>query len=154
MPYTLRKCLSIECKHDMAWSCTGDFVMSLPASSQPVCFVITANRPHARAFYADVLGLRLLGEDDHAATFDVGNRTALRLSDFAEHKPSGQTVLGWNVADIRESVRALTAKGVKFHVFEGMGQDADGVWQSPAGGASVAWFSDPDGNVLSLTQFG
>jgi len=127
--------------------------MSIPASSQPVCFVLTADRPRTRVFYADVLGLRLLGEDDHAATFDLGNRTPMRLSDFPGHKPSGQTVLGWNVADIRTAVRELAAKGVKFHVFEGYGQDADAIWRSPAGGASVAWFSDPEGNLLSLTQF-
>lgn len=128
--------------------------MSLPASSQPVVFVLTADRTRSRPFYADVLGLRLLGEDDHAVTFDLGNRTPLRLTDLPGHQASGHTVLGWHVADIRASVAALRAKGAAFKIYEGFGQDADGIWQSPGGGAAVAWFADPDGNVLSLTQFG
>jgi catechol 2,3-dioxygenase-like lactoylglutathione lyase family enzyme len=128
--------------------------MSLPPSSQPVVFVLTANRARSRPFYADVLGLRLLGEDDHAATFDLGNRTPLRLSDVPGHVASGHPVLGWHVADIRASVKALRDKGVQFKIYDGFGQDADGIWQSPGGGASIAWFADPDGNVLSLTQFG
>ncbi len=128
--------------------------MSLPASAQPVCFVLTANREKSRPFYADVLGLRLMGEDDHAATFDLGNRTPMRLTTLADHKAAGHTVLGWHVADIASAVQALKAKGVTFTIYDGFGQDSDGVWASPDGGAKVAWFPDPDGNVLSLTQFG
>ena len=128
--------------------------MPLPAASAPVCFVITADRAKARPFYADVLGLRVLGEDDHAVTFDLGNRTPMRLTTVPEHKASGITVLGWHVADIVSAVRGLTAQGVKFHVYDGFGQDADAIWSSPDGGAKVAWFSDSDGNNLSLTQFG
>jgi catechol 2,3-dioxygenase-like lactoylglutathione lyase family enzyme len=128
--------------------------MSLPAASAPVCFVITADRARSKPFYAGILGLRLLGEDDHAATFDLGNRTPLRLTTMPGYQPSGHTVLGWNVGDIVGTVRALVAKGVKFSVYEGFGQDADAIWHSPDGGAKVAWFPDPDGNLLSLTQFG
>jgi len=128
--------------------------MTLPASSQPLCFVLTADRGHSRAFYADVLGLRLLGEDEHAATFDLGNRTPMRLTDVPGYQATGHTVLGWHVADIRSTVRALKAKGVTFKVYDGYGQDADAIWSSPGGGAAVAWFADPDGNLLSLTQFG
>lgn len=128
--------------------------MSLPAAAQPVCFVLTANRASAKPFYADVLGLRMMGEDDHAVTFDLGNRTPLRLTDLPGHKGAGHTVLGWHVGDIRSAVTALRAKGVEFKVYEGFGQDADAIWSSPGGGAAVAWFADPDGNVLSLTQFG
>ena len=120
----------------------------------PVCFIATADRARARPFYADVLGLRLLGEDDHAVTFDLGNRTPMRLSDVPGFTPSPHTVLGWHVADIAASVRELAGKGAVFKIYEGFGQDADGVWHSPDGGAKVAWFTDPDGNVLSLTQFG
>jgi catechol 2,3-dioxygenase-like lactoylglutathione lyase family enzyme len=128
--------------------------MSLPASAQPVCFVLTADRAKSKPFYGDVLGLRLLGEDGHAVTFDLGNRTPLRLTDLPGHSGSGHTVIGWNVADIHGAVRDLAARGVTFSVYEGFGQDADGIWSSPDGGARVAWFADPDGNVLSLTQFG
>ena len=128
--------------------------MSLPATAQPVVFVLTADRAKSKPFYADVLGLRLMGEDGHAVTFDLGNRTPLRLTDTAGHVGSGHTVVGWHVADIRSAVRALANKGVTFRIYDGFGQDADGVWSSPDGGAHVAWFPDPDGNLLSLTQVG
>jgi catechol 2,3-dioxygenase-like lactoylglutathione lyase family enzyme len=128
--------------------------MSLPTTAQPVVFVLTANRAKAVPFYRDVLGLRLMGEDSHAATFDLGNRTPLRLTDIADHRASGHTVVGWHVSDIRAAIAALREKGVEFQIYEGFGQDADGVWASPDGGAKVAWFRDPDGNGLSLTQIG
>ena len=63
-------------------------------------------------------------------------------------------MIGWNVADIHAAVRDLKARGASFNIYEGFGQDADGIWSSPDGGARVAWFADPDGNVLSLTQIG
>ena len=128
--------------------------MSLPASSAPLCFIATTDRARAKPFYADVLGLKLLGEDEHAVTFDLGNRTPMRLTTVEHHNATGYTVLGWHVQDIHATVSALTAKGVAFKVYDGYGQDADGIWSSPGGGASVAWFTDPDGNLLSLTQFG
>jgi catechol 2,3-dioxygenase-like lactoylglutathione lyase family enzyme len=128
--------------------------MPLPSTAQPVCFVLTADRAKAKPFYAEVLGLRLLGEDGHAVTFDLGNRTPLRLTDMPGHRGSGHTVVGWNVADIRATVHDLRARGASFNIYEGFGQDPDGIWRSPDGGASVAWFADPDGNVLSLTQIG
>lgn len=128
--------------------------MSLPAASAPLCFIATTDRARAKLFYADVLGLKLLGEDEHAVTFDLGNRTPMRLTTVADHRASGHTVLGWHVADIRATVAALKASGVTFKIYDGFGQDADGIWNSPGGGASVAWFADPDGNLLSLTQFG
>lgn len=128
--------------------------MPLPAAAQPVCFVLTADRARSKPFYAEVLGLRLLGEDGHAVTFDLGNRTPMRLTDLPGHRPAAATVLGWNVADIAGAVRDLAARGVMFNIYEGFGQDAHGIWSSPDGGARVAWFNDPDGNVLSLTQIG
>ncbi len=128
--------------------------MSLPANSPPVVFVATADRAKAMPFYRDVLGLTLMGEDSHAATFDVGNRTPLRLTQVPGHQASGHSVLGWHVADIRSTVAALKAKGVAMKIYDGFGQDADGIWASPDGGAKIVWFTDPDGNVLSLTQFG
>lgn len=128
--------------------------MTLPASSQPIAFVNTADRARARGFYANVLGLRVLGEDDHAVTFDLGNRTPMRLSTVEGFAGTGHMVLGWHVADIAATVKALVAKGVKFRIYDGYVQDALGIWRSPEGGAAVAWFADPDGNLLSLTQFG
>ena len=128
--------------------------MSIPPNSAPLAFVLTANRLKSKPFYAGVLGLRVLGEDDHAVTFDLGNRTPLRLTQVIGHRGSGHSVLGWHVADLRGTMQALKAKGVTFKIYDGMGQDAQGVWASPDGGAKLAWFTDPDGNVLSLTQFG
>lgn len=128
--------------------------MSIPANSAPITFVITGNRAISKPFYETVLGLRVLGEDDHAVTFDLGNRTPMRLTQVMGHKGLGHTVLGWHVADLRGVMAALRAKGVAFKNYEGMRQDAEGVWASPDGGAKLAWFTDPDGNVLSLTQFG
>ena len=128
--------------------------MSLPAGAPPVTFIHTVDRAKAQAFYSDVLGLKLMGADDHAVTYDAGNRTPLRVTAVPQHKASGITVLGWHVADITAAVRALAAKGVAFQRFPGFVQDEDGVWSSPGGGAKVAWFGDPDGNGLSLTQVG
>ena len=128
--------------------------MSLPANSPPVAFVLTVDRARAKSFYAEMLGLRVLGEDDHAVTFDLGNRTPMRLTTVPGHKPSGHTVLGWHVADIHSAMNDLKAKGITFQIYDGFGQDEQGVWSSPDGGAKVAWFNDPDGNNLSLTQFG
>jgi predicted enzyme related to lactoylglutathione lyase len=123
-------------------------------SARPVAFILTADRVRAKPFYAGALGLPILAEDDFAVTFDLGEGATIRLTDLPDHRPGQHTVLGWNVADIRDAVAALKARGVSFRIYEGFGQDEAGVWTPPGGGAQVAWFTDPDGNVLSLTQFG
>lgn len=128
--------------------------MSLPAKASPVSFILTADRIRAKPFYAGVLGLKIIAEDDFAITFDLGGGAAARLTDLPGHTAASHTVLGWNVPDIRSAAKDLRDKGVTFTVHDGFGQDADGVWSAPGGGVQVAWFSDPDGNVLSLTQFG
>ncbi|WP_296678594.1 VOC family protein [Novosphingobium sp.] len=128
--------------------------MSLPATAQPLGFVITADRSRSKPFYANVLGLRVLGEDEHAVTFDLGNRTPMRLTTVDGYQAAGHTVLGWHVSDIAATVAALKAKGVAFKIYEGYDQGPDAIWRSPQGGSAVAWFADPDGNLLSLTQFG
>jgi hypothetical protein len=73
------------------------------------------------------------------------------VSSMKGFKPAAFTILGWTVADIDAAMSALKNKGVTFERYEGMGQDARGVWNAPSG-AKVAWFKDPDGNVLSVTQ--
>ena len=128
--------------------------MALLAQADPVSFILTADRVAAKPFYAGALGLPILAEDDFAVTFALGTGATMRLTDLPDHQPAGHTVLGWAVPDIRAAVAALKAKGVSFKVYDGFGQDADGIWSPPDGGAQVAWFTDPDGNVLSLTQFG
>jgi predicted enzyme related to lactoylglutathione lyase len=131
----------------------GDVPMSLLAA-YPVAFILTADRTRAKPFYAGALGLPILSEDDFAVTFDLGEGATIRLTDLPDHRAADHTVLGWGVDDIRESVADLKRKGVTFRMYEGFGQDEDGVWTPPGGGPQVAWFTDPDGNVLSLTQFG
>ena len=128
--------------------------MPLLAQASPVSFVLTADRTRSKPFYAGALGLAILAEDDFAVTFGLGGGAILRLTDLPGHESLGHTVLGWSVADIRAAVAGLKARGITFKLYEGFGQDADGVWAAPGGGAQVAWFTDPDGNVLSLTQFG
>ena len=120
----------------------------------PVSFVLTSDRTSARQFYTDALGLQVHGEDDFAITFALGGGALMRLTDVDGHRAGMHTVLGWNVDDIVETVVGLAGQGVEFRVYPGMGQDENGIWAAPGGGARVAWFTDPDGNVLSLTQFG
>jgi catechol 2,3-dioxygenase-like lactoylglutathione lyase family enzyme len=119
-------------------------------SRKLVAFVATLDPGRAKAFYAKVLNLRLLGEDAFALVFDAGG-TTLRLSVVREMTPAAHTVLGWLVPDIQVTVRELTERTVRFERFDGVEQDDLGIWTS-ASGAKVAWFRDPDGNVLSLTQ--
>ena len=113
--------------------------------------VSTAEPAKARAFYEGRLGLEVLGSDDYGVMYDVNGRR-LRLSYVQELQPAPYSVLCWVVPDIRAAIAALTLKEVVLERYEGLGQDAAGVWASPDG-TLVAWFKDPGGNVLSLAQF-
>jgi catechol 2,3-dioxygenase-like lactoylglutathione lyase family enzyme len=121
-------------------------------ASKLVAFVPTIDPARARAFYEGVLGLRLVEESPFALVFDAAG-TMLRVTTVRELKPQPFTVLGWDVEEIVPAIERLTAAGVTFLRFPGM-NDADphGIWTAPSG-ARVAWFNDPDGNALSLTQF-
>jgi catechol 2,3-dioxygenase-like lactoylglutathione lyase family enzyme len=119
-------------------------------SAKLVAFVTVSNATRARAFYRDVLGLRLVSEDNFALVFDA-NGTMLRVAIAAHVTAAPYTALGWEVADIAATVRELAAAGVQFERYPGMQQDDLGIWQSPSG-ARVAWFKDPDGNTLSVSQ--
>ena len=121
------------------------------ADATPIAFVITRDRKAAEAFYGGTLGLRRLPGDDFAAVFDLAG-VPLRITEVPGHKPAPHPVLGWSVADIEAEVDALAAKGVAMTIYPGMGQDAKGIWTAPGGVAKVAFFADPDGNGLSLTQ--
>lgn len=116
-----------------------------------ICFAATRDAGRALAFYRDVLGLRFVEEGPFALVLDA-NGTMLRIQKFDEHVPLRTTTLGWRVHDIRAMVQRLKEKGVAFERYASLAQDELGIWRSPSG-ASVAWFKDPDGNVLSLTQF-
>ena len=117
-----------------------------------IAFVATTNPRRAKRFYAETLGLRLVSEDPFALTFEAGG-TSLRVATVPALQPAGYTVLGWSVPDIARAVRDLRGRRVRFQRYDGMGQDRLGVWTSPSG-AKVAWFKDPDGNTLSVTELG
>jgi catechol 2,3-dioxygenase-like lactoylglutathione lyase family enzyme len=121
------------------------------ANAHPVALVLTRDRRAAEAFYGGPLGLHRLPGDDFAAIFDLAG-VKLRLTEVADHTASAHPVLGWEVPDIAATVEALAANGVRMTIYEGMGQDALGIWTSPDGAAKVAFFADPDGNGLTLTQ--
>lgn len=118
---------------------------------QLMAFVATARPELAKRFYADVLGLRLLSDEPWAIVFDAGG-TMLRVQKVETLQPPGHTALGWQVPEIAQAVAALRERGISFERYEFLEQDELGVWTSPAGG-KIAWFKDPDGNVLSLTEF-
>lgn len=126
--------------------------MALPQTARPVSFVLTADRSKTKPFYAEVLGLPIIGEEDFGVTFDLGGGATMRLTDIADHTPGPHTVLGWEVPDIRAAMAELRGKGVSFEIYEGFGQDEEGVWSFQ--NTHLAWFNDPEGNNLSLAQHG
>ena len=124
----------------------------LPPTAKAITFVVTRDRTGAKRFYGETLGFKQTHEDTFAVVFDL-NGTMLRISTVPEHKAPMHTVLGWDIPDIVTTVTALRSKGVQFNLYPGFGQDELGIWTAPDSGDRVAWFHDPDGNNLSLTQF-
>jgi catechol 2,3-dioxygenase-like lactoylglutathione lyase family enzyme len=119
-------------------------------TAKVIGFVPTKDAVKARSFYEGVLGLRFVSDDEFALVFDA-NGTMLRIVRVQDFKPFPFTLLGWQVSGIEEVAAELRQKGVKFEKYPGMEQDKLGIWTAP-GGAKVAWFKDPDGNVLSVSQ--
>ncbi|MEA2245839.1 MAG: hypothetical protein QOH46_368 [Solirubrobacteraceae bacterium] len=115
-----------------------------------VAFVATADQARSHAFYGGVLALPRVEVTPFANVYDAGG-TPLRVTVVPAAKPAPFTVLGWEVDDIAEAMASLTGRGVHFKRYRAMAQDAEGVWTTPDGGR-IAWFEDPDGNVLSLTE--
>jgi len=124
----------------------------LLANSDVMAFVATTQSEKARAFYCDVLGLSF-EEDSPFALVVRGANATLRIQKVQSFEPLPFTSLGWSGEDIKATAQHLIEKGVNFERFEWMDQDDLGIWSSPSG-ALVCWFKDPDGNILSLTQFG
>jgi catechol 2,3-dioxygenase-like lactoylglutathione lyase family enzyme len=120
------------------------------SSEKLVAFVSTTNADRARAFYRDTLGLKLVSEDAFALVFD-SNGAPLRVALAAEVKPAPYTVLAWDVKDIRTTVLDLKKGGVVFEIFGFFKQDELGIWTAPDG-TQVAWFKDPEGNILGVAQ--
>jgi len=122
-------------------------------SADLIAFVPTRDTAKARQFYEGTLGLEFISADSFALVFNA-HGTTLRVANVSQVKgfrPAPFTIVGWQVTNVGDTVGDLVRKGVGFERFPGMDQDAQGVWQSPSG-AKVAWFKDPDGNILSITQ--
>ena len=115
-----------------------------------VAFAATTDLARSHAFYGEVLGLGHVETTPFANVYDAGG-TTLRITLLDRVAPAPYTVLGWTIPDIAAAMDDLATRGVAFERYEGLDQDAAGVWTAP-GGARIAWFRDPDGNVLSLTQ--
>jgi catechol 2,3-dioxygenase-like lactoylglutathione lyase family enzyme len=120
------------------------------SESHPVAFIATANTELSRAFYEGSLGLKLLADDGFALVFELHGGGRLRVVRVQEVVVAPYTVLGWDVDDIEAEMERLVAEGIVFQRYEGFEQDDAGVWT--VAGAKVAWFKDPDGHTLSLTQ--
>ena len=121
------------------------------ATSDVIAFAPTTDLGRARSFYESILGLPIVDENAYACVFDA-NGTMLRVTAVGEVARPGYTVLGWRVTDIGAVVALLESRGVAFARYDDMEQDAQGAWTTP-NGDRIAWFTDPDGNVLSLTEF-
>ncbi len=126
--------------------------MSLLDSSPIMAFSATADAERAKAFYRDQLGLRLISDEPYALVFDAAG-TMLRVQKVKDIRDAQYTTLGWKVADIASKVEELAKAGVKFERYGFPGQDDKGIWTPPGSQTKIAWFKDPDGNILSLTQF-
>jgi len=125
-------------------------LLNMLADKKLKAFVPTIKPEEAKSFYKDVLGLKLLSQDDYALEFE-SNGTLLRVTIVQELKPQAFTVLGWNVDDIVSIIKSLNDKNIFCEKYDFFEQNDLGIWTSP-NGSKVAWFKDPDGNVLSLTE--
>jgi len=117
-----------------------------------VAFIMSADSVRSRGFYVDVLGLRFVSDDNFALVVE-SNGNLVRIGKAKEVNPARHTVLGWEVQDIETTLTDLQARGVKFQHYGFKDQDERGIWNTPDG-SKVAWFLDPDGNVLSISQHG
>ena len=113
-------------------------------------FIPTIDPVRAKLFYMNVLGLNLLSEDYYGMDFEA-NGTLLRISTVQQLNPQPFTVLGWDVDDIASIITVLARRGVLFERYDLIKQDKSGIWIAP-GGVKVAWFKDPDGNLLSISE--
>ena len=116
-----------------------------------IAFIPSKDASSARAFYEKTLDLRFVSDDSFAIVMDA-NGTMIRIVRVGNFTPAPFTILGWEVEDIDSTVIAMTGKGVQFSRYPPLKQSENGVWTAPGGVAKVAWFLDPDGNTLSLSQ--
>jgi catechol 2,3-dioxygenase-like lactoylglutathione lyase family enzyme len=117
-----------------------------------VAFIATRDPEAAKKFYRDTLGLPLvMDQTPWALVFDA-HGIMLRVTPVQELSPAPFTVLGWQVPEIVVAAKSLQSAGVRFERYPGVEQDALGIWTAPGSGAKVAWFKDPDGNTLSISE--
>lgn len=122
----------------------------MPAPGSLIGFVPITDADRAKAFYVDVLDLDFVQDDGFALVLRSGGNM-VRLARMPSVTPAQFTILGWETTAIEDEVKALAAKGVPFVRYSFFQQDDLGIWTAPNGN-KVAWFTDPDGNVLSLSQ--
>ena len=115
-----------------------------------IVFIATIQPEQPKVFYREMLGLRLIEDTPYALVFDA-HGTMLRIQKVQTLTPAGHTVLGWQVVDVHETVGTLLKQGIIFERYPGLSQDEQGVWTTPEGN-KIAWFTDPEGNILSLTE--
>jgi catechol 2,3-dioxygenase-like lactoylglutathione lyase family enzyme len=128
--------------------------MTVLAQATAIVFMPSADVAGTTPFYRDLLGLPLIEEDVYGTVFDLGGGATMRLTAIGDHVAGPHPLLGWTVPDIGASVDGLAAGGVACEIYEGFGQDEKGIWTSPDGATKIAWFKDPEGNVLSVAQDG
>jgi catechol 2,3-dioxygenase-like lactoylglutathione lyase family enzyme len=121
------------------------------ADASFIGFIPVRDLAAARAFYEGTLGLRVVDDTPFALVLDAGG-TMLRVTPVGELAARPFSIAGWNVPDVGATVRVLAGRGVQFARYDGLTQDELGIWTTP-GGDRIAWFTDPDGNTLSLTTF-
>lgn len=126
------------------------YVRCMLGAAKIMAFAATANAAKARAFYEGVLGLDFIHEDEFAIVYDVQG-VELRVQKVRAFPAHRHTQLGWSVSSIDAAVKELRGKGVVFEAYAHLNQDQNCVWTAPSG-ARIAWFKDPDGNLLSLTE--
>ena len=122
------------------------------AASEAVAFLPSQDLGRSEQFFRGVLGLPLVTQSSFAYVFKCGG-TTLRVTKVDTFRPQTFTVFGWLVADLRMAVAELRERGTDFLRYEGLSQDDLDIWTTPNGDL-VAWFQDPDLNVLSLTELG
>ena len=125
--------------------------MGILEAAKPVVVVCTRDCERAAVFYRDVLGLTMAYEDRFGVVFNISGVT-LRISTVADFTPHEHTVLGFNVPDVEATVKAMREKGIIFNIYPGFNQNELGILTLFGGTVRVAWFKDPDGNVLSVTN--
>lgn len=119
-------------------------------SGKLVGFVPTRDYDKARAFYENQLEFEFVSLDQYALVMNAGGHM-IRITKVPNFAPLQGTILGWEVQDIRAVAAWLTSRGVNLEKYPFVQDRELGIWTTP-NGDMVAWFKDPDGNILSISQ--